>query len=218
MVRVGDWSYSLYLWHWPVIVLVRSNIGPERFDSIAVRLLVLVAVFVLSWATYRWVETPFRTGHPWQRLRPALAIYPASVLAVVLTVVASTQVMSWRLGGWTDEPAISSSDYDREVVGRDRWTSLVKASVLAAREGRPVPSDLVPGLLDLREQTAPLGECDYRTGTTRLCPIGDPRRRGRSSCSATATPARSPRRSRRSAARTATGSTSWSTAAAWPRA
>jgi hypothetical protein len=95
------------------------------------------------------------------------------VLAVVLTVVASTQVMTWRLGGWTDEPAISSSDYDREVVGSDRWTSLVKASVLAAKEGRPVPSDLVPGLLDLREQTAPLGDCDYRTGTTELCPIGD---------------------------------------------
>ena len=174
MVRVGDWSYSLYLWHWPVIVLVRSNLGPERFDSIAVRLLVLAVILVLSWATYRWVETPFRTGRPWQRLRPALAIYPASVLAVVLTVVASTQVMSWRLGGWTDEPAISSSDYDREVVGRDRWTSLVKASVMAAQEGRPVPSDLVPGLLDLREQTAPLGDCDYRTGTTELCPIGDP--------------------------------------------
>jgi hypothetical protein len=107
-------------------------------------------------------------------MRPALAIYPASVVAVVLVVVASTQVMTYRLGGWTDEPAISSTDYDSSVVGRDRWTSLVRASVLAAQEGRPVPSDLVPGLLDLREQTAPLGECDYRTGTTRLCPIGDP--------------------------------------------
>jgi peptidoglycan/LPS O-acetylase OafA/YrhL len=174
MVRIGDWSYSLYLWHWPLIVLVRSNLGPERFDSIAVRLLVLVAVFVLSWATYRWVETPFRTGRVWQRMRPALAIYPASVLVVVLAVVTSTQVMTYRLGGWTDEPAISSSDYDSSVVGRDRHTSLVRASVLAAQEGRPVPSDLVPGLLDLREQTAPLGDCDYRTGTTQLCPIGDP--------------------------------------------
>ena len=36
-----------------------------------------------------------------------------------------------------------------------------------------MPRRLGPGLLDHRSQTAPLGDCDYRTGTTRLCPIGD---------------------------------------------
>ena len=174
LVRVGDWSYSLYLWHWPVIVLVRSNLGPERFGSIAVRLLTLAVVVLLSWATYRFVETPFRTGRPWQRVPRALTIYPVSVAAVVLTVVASQQVMSYRLGEFSDEPAITTSDYDREVVGQDPYVALVRASMLAAEEGRPVPSRLVPGLLDLRSQTAPLGDCDYRTGTTRLCPIGDP--------------------------------------------
>ncbi len=174
LVRIGDWSYSLYLWHWPVIVLVRSNLGPERFGSIPVRLLTLAVVVVLSWATYRFVETPFRTARPWQRVPRALTIYPVSVAAVVLTVVASQQVMSYRLGEFSDEPAITTSDYDPDAVGEDPYVALVRASTLAAEEGRPVPSRLVPGLLDLRAQTASLGECDYRTGTTRLCPIGDP--------------------------------------------
>jgi peptidoglycan/LPS O-acetylase OafA/YrhL len=174
LVRIGDWSYSLYLWHWPVIVLVRSNLGPERFGSIAVRLLTLAVVVLLSWATYRFVETPFRTGRPWQRVPRALTIYPVSVAAVVVVVVASQQVMSYRLGEFSDEPAITTTDYDREVVGPDPYVALVRASTLAAEEGRPVPSRLVPGLLDLRSQTAPLGDCDYRTGTTELCAIGDP--------------------------------------------
>src|SRR5699024_655394 len=51
---------------------------------------------------------------------------------------------------------------------------LVQASVLAARDGRAVPSDLTPGLVGLRKAVAPLGECDYRSGTTRLCNEGDP--------------------------------------------
>ncbi len=173
LVWVGDLSYSLYLWHWPVIVLVRSNLGPERFGSIPVRLATLAVVVLLSWATYRFVETPFRTGRRWQRVPRALTIYPVSVAAVVVTVVASTQVMSFRLGEFSGQPPISTADYDRSAVGTDRYVSLVRASVLAAREGRAVPSRLTPGLLDLRSQTAPLGDCDYRTGTTKLCPIGD---------------------------------------------
>ncbi len=174
LVTVGDLSYSLYLWHWPVIVLVRSNLGPERFGSVPVRLLTLAVVVALSWATYRFVETPFRTGKPWQRVPRALAIYPASVVTVVAVVLASSQVMNYRLGTFSDEPAISTNDYEPDEVGRDPYVALVRASTIAAEEGRPVPSTLVPGLLDLRSQTAPLGDCDYRTGTTKLCPIGDP--------------------------------------------
>ena len=56
----------------------------------------------------------------------------------------------------------------------DPYVALVRASVLAAEQGRAVPSDLTPGLVALRKQTASLGDCDYRTGTRELCPIGDP--------------------------------------------
>ena len=97
--RIGDWSYSLYLWHWPVIVLVRSNLGPERFSSIPVRVLTLAVVVLLSWATYRWVETPFRTGRTWRRPSRALLVYPVSVGVVLATVVASTQVVQLPAGG-----------------------------------------------------------------------------------------------------------------------
>jgi peptidoglycan/LPS O-acetylase OafA/YrhL len=173
LVRIGDWSYSLYLWHWPVIVLLRSNLGPEQFSALPVRLGALVLVVVLSWATFRWIETPFRRGLSWRPTRRALLIYPASVAAVIGLVMVSTQVISYRLGEWSDAPAVATTDYPDRQLGEDSYVALVKASVLAAREGRPVPSDLTPGLLDLRSQTASLGDCDYRTGTTDLCPVGD---------------------------------------------
>ena len=174
LVLIGDWSYSIYLWHWPVIVLVRSNLGPERFGSITVKILTLAVVFALSWATFRWVETPFRSGLTWRRTGRALLIYPVSVGAALATVMVASQVLGYRLGEWSDYPAIETADYESLDLGEDSYVALVRASVLAAKDERAVPSDLTPGLLDLRGQTASLGECDYRTGTTELCPVGDP--------------------------------------------
>jgi peptidoglycan/LPS O-acetylase OafA/YrhL len=173
LVLIGDWSYSIYLWHWPVIVLVRSNLGPERFGSITVRLLTLVVVLALSWATFRWVETPFRSGRSWRRTGRALLISPVSVGIALATVLVTSQVLGYRLGEWSDDPAIQTADYQGEHLGEDSYVALVRASVLAAEDGRAVPSDLTPGLLDLRSQTASLGACDYRTATAELCPFGD---------------------------------------------
>jgi peptidoglycan/LPS O-acetylase OafA/YrhL len=171
-VLVGDWSYSLYLWHWPVIVLLRAHLGPVRFDSVPVRLATLVLVFALSYASYRWVETPFRHGG-WRRRSRALLIYPVAIAMVVATVLVSTQVVRYQLGEFSNDPPISTADYSRKKLGQDPYVALVRASALAAEQGRTVPSDLTPGLVHLREQTASLGDCDYRTGTTDLCPIGD---------------------------------------------
>ncbi len=173
MVVVGDWSYSLYLWHWPLIVLLRSNF-PDRFASLPFKAATLVVIVVVSWASFRWVETPFRSGRAWRRSSRALLIYPVSIALVLVTVVASTQIVRFRLGEWSDNPAISAGDYADSKLGPDPYVALVRASVLAAEQDRAVPSDLTPGLVDLRAQTASLGACDYRTGTTELCPIGDP--------------------------------------------
>jgi peptidoglycan/LPS O-acetylase OafA/YrhL len=170
---IGDWSYSIYLWHWPLIVLVRSHVGPERFASVGIRVGVLVVALVLSWATYRFIEQPFRRGR-WQRPRLAMLIYPVSIATVVVVVIASNQVVRYRLGEFSNDPPITAAQFGgAKALGKDPYVALVKASVLAAQQGEPVPSHLTPGLVDLRAQTAPLGDCDYRTGTTDLCPTGD---------------------------------------------
>ena len=55
---VGKISYSLYLWHWPIIVF--ANYG--AFDPLTpVQGLACAALSVaVAWASWRWVETPFR--------------------------------------------------------------------------------------------------------------------------------------------------------------
>ncbi len=95
VVFVGLISYSLYLWHWPVIMTDRMGIldlhaaferrfswvmAPDRFGHI-VQIVISVILAVLSW---RFVERPFRKG----RLRlagPHLFMLAGAVMLVCIT-------------------------------------------------------------------------------------------------------------------------------------
>lgn len=56
MVAMGDWSYSLYLWHWPFIVVAKA-IWP--FSGVA-PMLAAAASVIPAYLSYRYVEEPFR--------------------------------------------------------------------------------------------------------------------------------------------------------------
>ena len=171
MQVVGDWSYSIYLWHFPVIVVARSHLGGL---SPLAALVCVVAIGVLSGLTYHLVEQPFRRRDSrWDRARWALPMYPAAVGTLAIGVLASQLWLDQRLAETEGNPAIEVADYGRDGLSRDPVRALVQASVLAAEEGRPIPGGLVPGLVDIRSDTASLGDCDYRTGTRELCPEGD---------------------------------------------
>jgi len=60
LVFIGLISYSLYLWHWPILVLYRSpNWMAYNLPDIPVWLLLGVTLFI-SWISWRWIEQPFR--------------------------------------------------------------------------------------------------------------------------------------------------------------
>lgn len=58
---VSQVSYSTYLVHMPFLVAVESCIGwgPPGVVKLAMRLAMVVAVLLLSYLPYRWIETPF---------------------------------------------------------------------------------------------------------------------------------------------------------------
>jgi peptidoglycan/LPS O-acetylase OafA/YrhL len=58
MVGIGLISYSLYLWHWPLLAFYRATSVGET--SLQVRLLLCAAAFPLAIASYRYIEQPFR--------------------------------------------------------------------------------------------------------------------------------------------------------------
>ena len=57
LVQIGNWSYSIYLWHWPFIVFA-VYLWPA---SPYVVLLAVALSFIPALASYHWVEEPIRT-------------------------------------------------------------------------------------------------------------------------------------------------------------
>jgi hypothetical protein len=87
MVGVGRVSYSLYLWHWSVLVLSRWTIGMSWWwVPIQLALMGLLAV-----ASYRFVEVPLRHAR-W----PGGS--PARVFLIGGGSVAAAVVLLWALG------------------------------------------------------------------------------------------------------------------------
>jgi peptidoglycan/LPS O-acetylase OafA/YrhL len=59
-VAIGRWSYGIFLWHFPLLVILQDDISyPDGPAGLAFRLLwILVLTIPLAAATYAWVEHP----------------------------------------------------------------------------------------------------------------------------------------------------------------
>ncbi len=60
--RIGDWSYSIYLWHWPIWVFALSWLALRGYEvGAAQKIAMVLASLALGALSYRYVEQPVRT-------------------------------------------------------------------------------------------------------------------------------------------------------------
>lgn len=76
LVLIGLISYSAYLFHQPLLAFLRYLTPAE--PAIAVRLLVVCAIFPLAWLSWTYVETPFRSASVFSRR----SIFRGAVLGI----------------------------------------------------------------------------------------------------------------------------------------
>ena len=112
LVKVGDWSYSIYLWHWPLIVFA---VYMWPFSSYAAVLAAAVSL-IPAFLSYRWVEQPLRT-------LPTSG--PRQVFALVTIVMAPPLMLASASGAaarfyW--QPKLEAGGLSVIHAGDTNWT------------------------------------------------------------------------------------------------
>jgi peptidoglycan/LPS O-acetylase OafA/YrhL len=115
MVFIGKISYSLYLWHWPMLAFLRLATGGP-LSPIAASLAV-AASLVAAVLSYYAIEQPFR--HSTMAPGPLLVRY---AIASVLMVALCSAV--WLSGGARQRfPELSKIDHDSQLLKLDSCLS-----------------------------------------------------------------------------------------------
>ncbi|WP_394279163.1 acyltransferase family protein, partial [Microbacterium sp.] len=153
---IGERSFGLYLWHWPVVVLLTAAVTGASPD-VAVPVPVGVATLVLSVAaamlSYRFIEQPVRR----RGLRGSVATLgralrgrPVRRFAATLAVAAGAALVAGTTAAVAAAPAMASSE---SVVAQGQ-----NALDAASADPRPTPTisgaALRPGVAPLPPQCA----------------------------------------------------------------
>lgn len=90
VVFVGLLSYSLYLWHWPIMAFARNRMMDLHLPP-AWQVGTIALSLLLAWASWRYVECPFRAGGARRMSRGT--IFAASGAGIVVLGVAAAAIV-----------------------------------------------------------------------------------------------------------------------------
>lgn len=114
---IGNISYSIYLWHWPIIVITYLLTIRFSFSNvIAIKLCVLAMTLFISYLSWKYVENPFRKKKSWsvclKQLSPLIA--SSMILAVIGMTTLSTGQGLYKLHKNTAKMFMSMDDFKNE--------------------------------------------------------------------------------------------------------
>ena len=86
LVKIGKFSYSAYLWHWPVVVYYRIYISERSFTFFETLSLIFASLF-LGYLSWRYIEEKFR----YQKI-PAKKVFRLALLSSGLLIFISSSI------------------------------------------------------------------------------------------------------------------------------
>ena len=108
MAKVGDYSYSIYLWHWPILV-VSQSVFQEVTEQILIGALLTILISFLS---YRILEVPFigaRNQMSVNRIK-VMAVLSSAVTLSFALLISTTVWSSIKPENFESTPGVLEGD------------------------------------------------------------------------------------------------------------
>ncbi|QCB96785.1 acyltransferase [Arthrobacter sp. PAMC25564] len=140
LVSLGDNSYALYLWHWPLLVLALAWMGITAPD-LAQGLIIVAASVVLAVLTTRFVEQPMREWR-W----PERRVWRTAVVIAACGTLLAGPVSVWQGQLLADEAA---------AAAQPRELTPGAAALAPENAGKPTPdAKIIPAPAALKNEWA----------------------------------------------------------------
>ncbi|QOT16290.1 acyltransferase [Paenarthrobacter sp. YJN-5] len=140
LVMVGDNSYALYLWHWPVLVfflLVTETTTPNLVQGLAI----MAVSMILAVATTRFVERPMRRWE-WPNVRS----WRAAVVIASCGALLALPVTAWQ--GAISAEGAAIADQPMELTPG-------AAALAPDKAGQPTPeAKIIPAPAAMKDEWA----------------------------------------------------------------
>ncbi len=163
----GRISYSLYLWHWPILVLPVAALGEEL--PVVARVGLAATAVPIAAITTRFIEDPIRHG----RLTGMRTNRTLAMAAVASIVVAVSAIGLGRVATLPAPVATPAGPVPTLVLP----SPAAPSSTLPPTVGGPVPTDLIPPLAEARSDPMAVEGDDCHAEapdvSTESCVYGD---------------------------------------------
>jgi hypothetical protein len=170
--RLGDLSYSVYLWHWPLVILVPYVSGGSlgRLD----KAVILVASWLLAEVTKRFIEDPFRRPRSPRLLVP----YVAAALGMALVAgMATLQLVEVAHREHVDELRLAAAiKAGGRCFGAPALDDGADCTTAPRTALFPTPAQAVRDRYDVKHELKKTARCwaSAPAFVVRTCEFGDP--------------------------------------------
>lgn len=127
LVFVGLISYSLYLWHWPVIVFQGLSLRGSELPPRLLKTVLILVSFLLAILSWRFVERPFRDG--FLRLKGRSAFLFAAASSSLMIALAFAITVAKGFPARFTPGAVQVGSYDHEKPNNRLGSCMVTRAV-----------------------------------------------------------------------------------------
>ncbi|MCX5205528.1 SGNH hydrolase domain-containing protein [Streptomyces sp. NBC_00237] len=152
---VGRLSYTLYLWHWPVLVLAEARLGTLGWPA---KTALTLAAVLPALATMYGVERPLRRSR-------TVSAYTRRGLSVGVTAIVLPVALALTVGTTTLQLLGDTKPLDPQSLPAGAASG---PQLLVRQPGAPLPGGpVVPGPAQARKDFPPDGGCQVAPAATR---------------------------------------------------